>query len=126
MHKHMQHRGASGACRGGVQWRLLAMTSYLPKRSTSVTYCVDPATAARWVRSESKASTWGLVGSHSARSRTGGLASAEASGGAMANLAGKCMATKAGPTVVASAPLLFRLLLRLASCLAIPSRPLPD
>lgn len=57
MHKHMQHRGASGACRGGVQWRLLAMTSYLPKRSTSVTYCVDPATAARWVRSESKAST---------------------------------------------------------------------
>lgn len=82
-----QGGGASGACRGGVQWRLLAMTSYLPKRSTSVTHCVDPATAARWVRSESKASTWELVGS--ARSRTGGLASAEASGGAMANLAGK-------------------------------------
>lgn len=82
-----QGGGASGACRGGVQWRLLAMTSYLLKRSTSVTYCVDPATAARWVRSESKASTWELVGS--ARSRTGELDSAEATGGAMANLAGK-------------------------------------
>jgi hypothetical protein len=38
----------------------------------------------------------------SARSRTGEVASAEATGGAMASKAGRAMASKAGPTAIAS------------------------
>jgi hypothetical protein len=38
----------------------------------------------------------------SARSRTGEVTSAEATGGAMASKAGRAMASKAGPTAIAS------------------------
>jgi hypothetical protein len=124
MHKHMQHRGASGACRGGVQWRLLAMTSYLPKRSTPVAHCVDPATAVRSVRSESKASTWG----HAAQGAAQGAGQARLpprrrlAGQWRAKQGVQWQAKRAQPQLHL---FLFRSQLRLPSCLALPCLALP-